>query len=309
MKEYDLYVTLSSFAEVNPEPLQILKSSGLSFGINKTGKRPLAEEVLRECQGATVLVAGVEEYDAPTLARFYQEGLRCISRCGVGTENIDRGAAEKLGIKILNTPEEPVQAVAEHTLCLILALLRKLVDLDRDTKAAKWKRHTGNLLKGKIVGLVGYGKIGRRVAELVQAFGTTILVLDPQANQEAEVEKARDLDDLLNRADLVSLHCPAGAIYLGAEQLKKMKEGAWLINTARGDLVDEIALHQALNQGHLAGAALDVFAEEPYQGCLLHNPKTVVTPHQATLTKETRMAMEVKAVKNALNFLRPHLLK
>ena len=308
MKEYDLYVTLSTFAEANPEPLEILKSSGLSFGVNKTGKRPLAEEVLRECGGASVLVAGVEEYDASILARFYQEGLRCISRCGVGTENIDRVAAASMGIAVLNTPDEPVQAVAEHTLSLMLALLRRLPELDRDTKAGKWKRHTGNLLQGKIVGLVGYGKIGKKTHELLKPFGVRILIWDPFSAAELGVEKTDSLEQVLQIADIISLHCPSNAIKMSSNEFALMKPGSWLINTARGDLIDDDSLHEALNSGRLAGAALDVYSTEPYSGILLSNGKVILTPHQATLTKETRLAMELAAVKKAVSFIKNKII-
>jgi len=302
-QKLDLYVTLSTFAEVDREPLRVLEASGLRFGVNRTGKRPTAHEVMEASDGAKALVAGVEEYDATILAQFYQKGLRCISRCGVGTENIDRQTAASLGIAILNTPDEPVQAVAEHTLSLILALLRRLPDLDRDTKAGKWKRHTGNLLQGKKVGLIGYGRIGKRTGELIRAFGASLLVLDPEFPPAAGIERAIDLKNLLEWADIVSLHCPPGAVRLGAAELDSMRQGAWLINTARGGLIDEEALGTALERNHLAGAALDVFFQEPYTGPLLKNQRVILTPHQATLTKETRLAMEVAATQNAIDFI------
>ena len=298
---HDIYVTLSTFGESGSEPMRLLECSGLRFGMNQTGKRPSAQEVLQNCCEAKVLIAGVEEYGGGDLSQFKR--LKCISRCGVGTDNIDKVAAEKLGIKILNTPDEPVQAVAEHTLCLMLALLRKLPSLDRDTHAGKWKRHTGNLLQGKTVGLIGYGRIGKRTGELVRAFGASVLVLDPKFNPTDGIERAMDLESLLARADIVSLHCSPGAVWLGAGEIASMRKGTWLINTARGDLVDEGALGEDLDCGHLAGAALDVFSEEPYRGSLLENSRVILTPHQATLTAETRAAMEVRATENGIAFL------
>ena len=297
----DIYVTLSTFGESGSEPIRLLKSSGFKFGVNQTGKRPSAQEVLQNCCEAKVLIAGVEEYGAGDLSNFKR--LKCISRCGVGTENIDKVAAEKLGINILNTPDEPVQAVAEHTVTLMLALLRKLPALDRDTKAGKWKRHTGNLLQGKVVGLVGYGRIGKKVACLIHPFGIEILAYDPAALAEEPTVKMKNMDELLAKADIVSLHCPPGKAFISRQEFKKMKKGSWLINTARGDLVDDCALAEALESGQLAGAALDVFPQEPYSGVLLSNEKVILTPHQATLTKETRLAMEVAATQNAIDFI------
>ena len=300
----DLYVTLSTFADVDPEPLRILEASGLRFGVNRTGNRPTAQKVMESSGGAKALVAGVEEYDGSILAQLHQKGLRCISRCGVGTENIDRQSAERLGIAILNTPDEPVQAVAEHTLCLMLALLRHLPDLDHDTKAGSWKRHTGNLMQGKVVGLVGYGRIGKKVACLLRPFGVEILAYDPAVLVERPTVKIENLDELLAKVDIVSLHCPPGTVFIGQQEFLKMKKGSWLINTARGDLVNDGALAEALHSGHLAGAALDVFPQEPYSGVLLSNEKVILTPHQATLTQETRLAMEIAATQNAIKFIK-----
>jgi D-3-phosphoglycerate dehydrogenase len=300
--QWDIYVTLSTFGESGSEPIRLLKSSGLKFGVNQTGKRPSAQEVLQNCCEAKVLIAGVEEYGAGDLSNFKR--LKCISRCGVGTENIDKVAAEKLGVTILNTPNEPVQAVAEHTVMLMLALLRKIVDLDRDTKAGSWKRHTGNLLQGKVVGLVGYGRIGKKVACLLRPFGVEILAYDPAALAEEPAVKIKNMDELLAKADIVSLHCPPGTAFIGRKEFEKTKKGSWLINTARGDLVDDCALAEALESGQLAGAALDVFPLEPYLGILLSNDKVILTPHQATLTKETRLAMEIAATQNAIEFIK-----
>ena len=299
---HDIYVTLSTFGESGSEPIRLLERSGLKFGINQTGKRPSAQEVLRNCCEAKVLIAGVEMYNQEDLPHFKR--LKCISRCGVGTENIDKVLAEKLGIKILNTPDEPVQAVAEHTVTLMLALLRKLPALDRDTKAGKWKRHTGNLLHGKVVGLVGYGRIGKRVACLLHPFETEILAFDPAVLVERPTVKMKNVDELLAKADIVSLHCSPGTVFIGKQEFLKMKKGSWLINTARGDLVDDGALAEALESGHLAGAALDVFPQEPYLGVLLSNEKVILTPHQATLTQETRLAMEIAATQNAIKFIK-----
>jgi len=298
----DIYVTLSTFGESGSEPIRLLERSGLRFGMNQTGKRPSAQKVHQNCCEAKVLIAGVEEYGGGDLSRFKR--LKCISRCGVGTENIDIVVADKLGIKILNTPDEPVQAVAEHTVLLMLALLRKLPALDRDTKAGKWKRHTGNSLHGKVVGLMGYGRIGKRVACLLHPFGAVILAYDPAVLVERPTVKIKNLDELLAKADIVSLHCPPKTASIGHQEFVKMKKGSWLINTARGDLVDDCALAEALESGHLAGAALDVFPQEPYSGVLLSNEKVILTPHQATLTQETRLAMEIAATQNAIKFIK-----
>jgi len=299
----DLYVTLSTFAEADREPLDLLKKSGLRFGINPSGKRPTAAEVIAQAGGTKALVAGVEEYDETALVQLHAQGLRCISRCGSGTENIDLAAAARLGIHVFNTPDETVPAVAEHTLCLILAMLRRLPELDRDTKSGRWKRHVGNLLQDKTVGLVGYGRIGRRVVQLVQAFNARCLILDPMVRDIPAGSRVNSVEELLAGSDIVSLHCPAGAVRLGKRELALMRKPSWLVNTARGDLVEEQALAEALAGGGLTGAAVDVYPREPYEGPWLSTSGFVLTPHQSTLTVETRARMECRAVFQAIAFL------
>lgn len=302
----DILVTLSMFAEASDEPLRLLKASGLAFEVNRTGKRMTPADVLAAAPDARGIVAGVEPYTDPTLAMLPK--LRCISRVGAGVDSIDLAAAERRGIRVLSTPDETVPAVAEHTLALMLGLLRQLPRVDAATKARAWERTMGHLLGGKTVGIVGLGRVGRQVAQLVQAFGADVLASDPRADARWASDHAValvPLGELLARSDIVSLHATreGTAPLLGRSEIAAMRPGAWLVNTARGELVDEPALAEALQRGKLGGAALDVFAEEPYRGPLCDMPNVVLTPHQATLTHETRAAMETRAVQNLLSHL------
>ncbi len=303
----DILVTLSTFGAESDEPVKLLAASGLSYRVNPSGKRMEPQEVVelgRNCRG---LVAGVEKYAAETLAEM--PNLRCISRCGVGIDNIDLAEAERRGITVLNTPEEPVIAVAELTLAMILGLLRRLPAVNSLTCSRRWQRVPGNLLMGKTVGLIGLGRIGRRVAELLKAFGAEVIGTDPYPDEDwvqGQGIVLRDLTDLLQEADIVSIHASHSAEHpfmLGGRELSQMKEGAWVVNVSRGDMVDDVALKEALDTGRLAGAGLDVFPEEPYRGCLCDSDRVILTPHQATLTMETRAAMETHAVQNLVDFL------
>lgn len=304
----DILVTLSTFSEYSDEPLKLLQESGFTFLINPYGRRMAPSEVLEMGRTSRGLVAGVEQYTAETLAQL--PNLRCISRCGVGIDNIDLTEAERRGIAVLNTPDEPIVAVAELTVAMILSLLRQLPKVDFLTRERKWQRVTGHLLEGKTVGIIGLGRIGRRVAELLQAFGAAVIGVDPHLDNEetrAYGVEMLDLPTLLARADIVSIHASTSSEYplrLDAEILMKMKPGAYLINTSRGDIVDEEALCEALASGQLSGAALDVFPEEPYRGPLCDSERVILSPHQATLTIETRVAMEIHAIKNLVNCLR-----
>ena len=259
--------------------------------------------LLQEADG---LIAGTEPLNAEVLREAKR--LRVISRCGVGLDNVDLAAAEARGIAVLATTEAATNAVAELTLAGILALLRHLPTLDRRCKAREWKREMGLLLEGRCVGVVGLGRIGKRVAGLLTAFGARVIAQDVREDREfasANGIEYVSLETLLRRADIVTLHVslgPESRRLIRAEQLALMKPGALLINCARGDLVDEKALAESLQSGHLGGAFLDTFSEEPYAGPLLDLPGVLVTPHIGSYTVESRVAMEIEAVQNLIRF-------
>ena len=203
----DILVTLSTFGIESDEPLRLLKESGLTYALNPDKRRMKPDEVIkhgRACQG---IIASVEQYSVETLVQL--PNLRCISRCGVGIDNIDLAAAKRCGIAVLNTPDEPVAAVAEMTLGMMLSLLRQLPQLNSLMHECKWQRITGSLLADKTIGIIGLGRIGRRVAELVQAFGARVIGVEPNPDQEWALNHAVELVTLpvlLGRADVVSIH-------------------------------------------------------------------------------------------------------
>ena len=303
-----ILVSLSAFAAVDRTPLSLLEDSGVPFRIHATGKRITNQELLDEAIDATVVIAGVESFDSKTLLELPR--LRCISRCGVGVDSIDLEVARERGVTVANTPDIPAQAVAELALSMFLSLSRNLRPQANSMGDRRWERLRAHLLAGRTVGLIGLGKIGRRVAELTRAFGAHVIAHDPFV--DAAVAKALGVslvgkEELLSRADIVSLHASRGnpdSVLIGSSELTAMKPGATLVNLARGDMVDEAALVEALQTGQIASAGLDVFAEEPYSGPLCDFDQVILTPHSATNTVETRSAMETECVENALAFLR-----
>ena len=302
-----ILVSLSTFAAVDRAPLSMLEQSEYPFRIHESGERITSDEVLREALEATVIVAGVELYDADTLARLPK--LRCISRCGVGVDSIDLDAARGRGIVVMNTPHIPVEAVAELAIAMFLSLSRNLRAQANLMGERRWERLSAHLLAGRTIGLIGLGRIGRRVAELSRPFDARVIAHDPRG--DLQVAKALGVqlvgkEELLAQADIVSLHASGGGaepVLIGAPELTAMKPGALLVNLARGGMVDETALVHALKTGQLSGAGLDVFEEEPYEGPLCDFEQVILTPHSATYTVETRSAMETKSVENALAFL------
>jgi D-3-phosphoglycerate dehydrogenase len=246
-------------------------------------------------------------YDAETLSALVD--LRCISRCGVGVDSIDLEVARERGITVANTPNIPTQAVAELALAMFLALSRNLRAQANLMGERRWERLDAHLLAGRTVGLLGLGRIGRRVAELSRAFGAHVLAHDPFGDPSVAKSLGVTLvgkAQLLAGSDIVSLHASSGGserVLVGAPELTAMKPGATLVNLARGGMVDEVALAAALSAGHLSAAGLDVFGEEPYGGPLCDFEQVILTPHSATSTVETRSEMEAQCVENALDFL------
>ena len=223
--------------------------------------------------------------------------LRLIQKLGAGVDTIDLSAARDRGIAVCNLPGTNAYAVAEHVLGLLLAVLRKIPQFDREVRSGegwRWPIERQSALgeiRGRNVGLIGYGATASRLAPLLDALGAHIFYTAPRAVQGA-LGSRLDLDELLERSDIVSLHVPQNAETLGmlnASRIARMKPGSILINTARGGLVDQTALFEALRSGHLAGAGLDTFAIEPVDPAnpLLGLDNVVVTPHVAWLTTQT----------------------
>ncbi len=223
--------------------------------------------------------------------------LRVVGRSGVGLDNIDVAAAAERGVAVVYAPGASAVSVAELAIGLMLALVRRVAEADRSMRAGKWERaqFVGEELSGKTLGIIGLGNIGREVAKRAAAFGMRILFFDPLRARSLEdlagVEET-DLAGLLESSDIVSVHVPLRdetRHLIGPQALARMRAGAYLVNTARGGLVDEMALLDAIRAGRIAGAALDVFeAEPPVGSALLAEPRVIATPHIGASTREAQ---------------------
>lgn len=244
--------------------------------------------------------------------------LRVIGRAGVGVDNIDLEAAREAGVIVVHAPQAAGPAVAEHALALMLSLARRIPQADASMKRGEWQKREleGAELAGKTLGVVGFGRIGRALGERAAALGMRVVAHDPllsEAELRAGGAEPLTLETLLEQADYISLHVPLqdetrGMI--GREAIEKMKPGARLINTARGGLVGEEALLEALESGHLAGAALDVFAEEPPRlTALISHPNMVATPHLAAQTAEAQLRTSLDIAREVLAALRGEPLR
>lgn len=297
-------ISTSSFGQVSRQPLEMLEAAGATYELNPYGRKLQPEESVELLKDVEGLVAGTESLDRNVLSGASK--LKVISRCGVGIDNVDLEAAGQRGIQVFNTPDAHVDGVAELTLAGLLDVLRGVSLADRSIRAGQWTRPMGSLLRGKVIGIIGLGRVGKRLVQLLEPFETTVLAYDVQRDLEfAHRFRVRycPLDEALSAADIVSLHLPfteESRHLLNRSRLECLKPGAVVVNCDRGGLVDEEALHDLIASGKLAGAYLDTFEREPYSGPLSNLDNVVLTPHIGSYAAECRAKMEVQAVENLL---------
>jgi phosphoglycerate dehydrogenase-like enzyme len=287
-----------------------LVAAGYQLVMSTPGKQPDEAELMRLLPGCVGYLAGVEKVTARVLAST--KDLRVISRNGVGCDTIDRAAAERLNIKICITPGANSRGVAELAIGLLFALVRAFPASDSILKRGEWKRVQGMELRGKTLGVIGCGQIGRQVASMAMGMEMKVLGYDlfkDPAFQPGSRFSFAELDELLTKSDAISLHCPMkpdGLPLLDGAAMNLLKRGAWLINTARAGLVEEEAVLDALEDGRLAGFATDVFSEEPPRDLrLVRHPRVVATPHIGGFTRESISCAVERAVDNLLKELSP----
>jgi len=244
--------------------------------------------------------------------------LKVIGRAGVGVDNIDLAAAQSHSVTILNTPTATTIAVAEHTLALTFALVKSIPQADANMKSGRWTKGQimGSELSGKILGLIGVGHIGTAVANRAAALGMTVIGHDPMLSEAVLRERGVEavaLDILFARADIISLHVPLNPntrSLINGQTLARMKRGVYLVCTARGGVIDETALHSALESGQVSGAALDVYAQEPPGlTALVAHPNVIASPHIAAQTREAQARAATDIAEEVLAALRGEPLR
>lgn len=301
-------ITTVPFGDKNRLPLEQLQSAGIEYLINPIGRRLKEDELADLVSDFDVLIAGTEPITEKVMARASR--LKLISRVGIGLDSVDLLAAEKRGIKVSYTPDAPAPAVAELTLALMLSLLRGVHEANLDLHAGKWHRHFGRRIAEVTIGIIGTGRIGARVLRRIPAFGTprvlvNDIVPDLKLNPGLKLEWVGK-EDIYRQADLISLHVPLTLHtrnMIRREQLLMMKPDALLINCARGGIVNEADLAAVLREGHLGGAAMDVFEHEPYAGELCGINRCLLTAHMGSMSVDCRTRMEIEATEEAVRFL------
>ena len=296
-------------------PLRRCVDAGLQVCLRpKTGARS-PDQVRELMAGAQAAIVSTDPFDADVLAGLGD--LRVIARMGVGIDSIDIDAASAAGIIVTTTPGANHAVVAEHTVAMMLALVRRLPENDASTKRGEWNRAgdlTPGTLAGSTVGIIGMGRIGRVVARLVSTFRANVVYFDPELPDGFELDipsRRVAFDDLITMSDVISIHTPSTEStrrLLNASAFARMKDGVLIVNTGRGDAIVESALVDALVKGPVAGAALDVFESEPSIPARLRDlPNVICTPHTAALSLDSIRVMMTSAVDSVLSVLGGHV--
>jgi D-3-phosphoglycerate dehydrogenase len=268
------------------------------------------EDLIRLCKEADGLV---NQY--ALLTRGVLENLtkcKVVSRYGVGVDSVDLKAATDFGIIVANVPDYCMDEVANQTISMILTLIRKTAFFDKKVKSGEWDFHMGipiHRTRGKTLGLIGCGKIGLEVGKRMSAFGVKVITFDPYLDKVSEGIELKDLDAVLKESNIISVHCPLNDStrhLIGDEAFKKMEKKPILINTSRGPIVDERALIQALEQGLISGAGLDVLEKEPpdVQNPLLEMENVILSPHVGFYSEESISELKRRTAKNVADVLR-----
>lgn len=286
----------STFAVHDKAPLVRLAEAGCKV-IENPFKRKITKPELIEIlsDNVTGLIAGLELIDQEVMSGT---DLKVISRCGSGLSNVDLEAAKRFGVKVCYTPYGPTTAVAELTLGAMICVLRMISQMDKELHEGKWIKRFGVQLEGKTVAIIGYGRIGKKVASLLKPFHVDLIAVDPGLQGNVDGVKVLLLNEALTAADIITIHASGDQKIIGDSEFKLLKDGVFLLNIARGNMINEQSLINGLESGKVAGAWMDTFDSEPYSGPLNKYPQVILTPHIGSYTLECRKSMEMEAVEN-----------
>jgi len=307
-------ITTVPFADKNRLPLEQLNAAGIEYLINPLNRKLTENELADLVTDFDIIIAGTEPITDYVIKSA--SNLKMISRVGIGLDNVDLLAAESRGIKVSYTPDAPAPAVAELTIGLMITLLRSVQLSNIRMHKGEWERYFGRRIANTTIGIIGLGRIGTRVLNRLKAFGTPrLLVNDLSPNSDLERKfklEWVDKETIYKESDVISLHIPltkATKNMITKKQLKMMKSDAIIINTSRGGIINEGDLYHVMQEGHLSGASIDVFEQEPYDGKLIEIDRCLLTAHMGSMSIDCRTRMEIEATEEVIRFARGEALK
>ena len=306
---YKVLITTVPFGQNNRLPIELLETAGVEYIINPLNKKLTEKELASMVSDVDLIIAGTEIISDFVMDKA--KNLKMISRVGIGLDGVDLLAAKKRGIKVSYTPDAPAPAVAEFTIGLLITLLRSVHVSNMQMHQGKWSRFFGKRIANTTIGIIGLGRIGSRVLNRLAVFGTPRLLLndisaDPELDRKFKLEWV-DKETIYKESDVISLHVPLTATtknMITEKELSMMRDDAILINTCRGGVINEVDLYNVMNSGHLSGAAIDVFEEEPYSGRLNEIERCILTAHMGSMSVDCRTRMEIEATEEAVRFLK-----
>ena len=307
-------ITTVPFGSKNSLPLEMLENAGVEYLINPTGNKLTEEALANMVSDFDIIIAGTEPITEKVMD--CASNLKMISRVGIGLDGVDLLAAGRRGIQVSYTPDAPAPAVAELTIGLMITLLRSVQLSNLQMHNGSWHRYFGRRIAETTIGIIGVGRIGTRVLNRLSAFGTPRLLVndiapDQELNRKFKLEWV-DKETIYREADLISLHLPLTSKtknMISHEHLMMMKSDAILMNTARGGIINESDLYDVMNNGHLSGASIDVFEEEPYKGQLRDIERCILTAHMGSMSIDCRTRMEIEATAEAIRFIKGESLE
>ena len=302
------FISTIPFGEIDPLPIELLRSHGIDFRINPYGRKITTTELASEIKDSDILIAGTEVIDISVLDRAPK--LKLIARVGIGLDGVELNEARSRNISVTYTPEAPAPAVAELTLALIFDQLRGISRASQNLKKGSWVRYQGRRISEIKVGVIGAGRIGGRVMRRLSALGTpqifaNDLVPDDKVAPNTKIRWATK-HQILRECDVITLHLPLSQTtknMISHEEFAIMKDNAIIINTSRGGIIDEQALSYWLQKNEKASAAIDTFVDEPYSGDLISLENCTLTCHMGSMTQDCRARMEIEATKEAINLV------
>ena len=307
-------ITTVPFGDKNRYPLDLLEGNNIEYLVNPLDKKLTEDELVGLVSDFDVIIAGTELISSKVMENA--SNLKMISRVGIGLDSVDLLAAEKRGIRVSYTPDAPAPAVAELTVGMMLTLLRSAHVSNLQMHSGKWHRFFGRRLSEVVVGIIGVGRIGQGVLEHLKGFkNPRILVNDMSIKNDISNKfnvEWSSKEEIYKQSDIVSLHLPLTGKtknMIRKDQLLLMKADSIIINTSRGGIINESDLYEAMKSGHLGGAAIDVFNNEPYNGDLKNIERCLLTAHMGSMSIDCRARMEIEATEEAVRFLTGKILK
>jgi D-3-phosphoglycerate dehydrogenase / 2-oxoglutarate reductase len=304
-----ILITTVPFGQVDAKPLKDLANNNIEYTINPLGRKLQPGELAELIDDFDIVIAGTEKIDKKVFDRAKK--LKFISRVGIGLDGIDLNYAREKGVKISYTPDAPAPAVAELTIGLMISLARSVNRSNLNIKNGKWERYFGQRLSEMNIGIIGMGRIGSGVMRHLKCFNPkNILVNDIDSSTVRDLGTGVSVcskDEIYCNSDLISLHIPLTKDthnMISLDQINKMKKSVYLINTARGGIINEESLLDALKGGKIAGAAIDTYEDEPYFGGLTKFDNCINTAHMGSMTVDCRSAMEIEATQEAIRFIK-----